>query len=156
VSTAYYLAQLGVSSLVIEQTRIAAAASGKAGGFLAREWGDGPTIQLHQKSYDLHRTLATELRVESYRQVNTLEVNGNRKGKNIASWLDGRVSSTLMDTNTSQVDTMHRAHHTVQTRAHAQLETHFVAGHTDGTHGEAIGGCSIQGSERCTCCEGAD
>lgn len=35
-STAYHLTQLGVPCTVIERTSIACAASGKAGGFLAR------------------------------------------------------------------------------------------------------------------------
>ena len=103
VSTAYYLAQLGIRSVIIEQTRIAAAASGKAGGFLAREWGSGPTVQLHHKSYDLHQQLAFELSVTSYRQVDTLEVNGNKKGTNLAGWLDKKVSSSFMDKSTAQV-----------------------------------------------------
>ena len=31
----------GVKPLVVERLEVAAAASGKAGGFLARTWGDG-------------------------------------------------------------------------------------------------------------------
>lgn len=103
VSTAYYLAQKGIPSLIVEKSSIAAAASGKAGGFLARGWGSGSTTHLHEKSYDLHKELASELDITSYRQVNTLEVDGNRKGKNVASWLNGKVSSTMMDTQTAQV-----------------------------------------------------
>eukprot|EP00961_Rhodomonas_salina_P246522 3330934-Rhodomonas_salina.2 len=34
--------------------QVAAAASGKAGGFLARGWGNGATRQLHELSFDLH------------------------------------------------------------------------------------------------------
>lgn len=102
VCTAYYLAQKGIKSLIIEKSKIASAASGKAGGFLAREWGSGSTIQLHQKSYDLHKELAQHLNINSYRQVNTLNVNG-RKGINVPTWLDLKVSSKLMDTSTAQV-----------------------------------------------------
>lgn len=101
--TAYYLAQQGVDCTIIEQSSVAAAASGKAGGFLAREWGSGPTVQLHHKSFDMHKHLAEQLGLESYRQVDTLEVNGNRKGKNVAGWLNGKVSSSTMDSVTSQV-----------------------------------------------------
>ena len=36
VATAYYMTLLGAKPLVIEQTSIGSAASGKAGGFLAR------------------------------------------------------------------------------------------------------------------------
>lgn len=101
--TAYYLAQKGVSSIIIERTSIGTAASGKAGGFLARDWGYGPTIQLHQKSYDLHQQLASLLQIESYRHVDTLEVYTKKKGNNPASWLDGKVSSSPMDNHTAQV-----------------------------------------------------
>ncbi len=106
VCTAYYLAQQGVNCIIIEQSSIAAAASGKAGGFLARGWGSGPTVELHHKSFDIHKQLATQLGLESYRQVDTLEVNGNRKGKNVASWLNGKVSSSTMDSVTAQVSSL--------------------------------------------------
>jgi glycine/D-amino acid oxidase-like deaminating enzyme len=104
VSIAYYLAtKFQIKTTIVEQTRIAAAASGKSGGFLARGWGYGPTVQLHEKSYDLHKELATTLQLETYREIPTLSVDGNRKGKNIASWLNKKVSSRIMDTNTAQV-----------------------------------------------------
>ena len=96
-ATAYYLSELGAKPIIIEKSSIAAAASGKAGGFLAREWGSGPTIQLHTVSYDLHANLAKTLGVTSYREIPTLSVNGNRKGRVNASWLDGRASSTVME-----------------------------------------------------------
>lgn len=56
-SLAYYLTKMGEKPLVIERSGVAAAASGKSGGFLAREWGSGPTVALHQKSFDLHKQL---------------------------------------------------------------------------------------------------
>lgn len=102
-SVAYYLALRHEKPLIIERTNIAAAASGKAGGFLAREWGSGPTIPLHQLSFDLHGNLAKELNIESYRTVTTLSVNGNRRGKSVASWLDRKVSSDTMQGATAQV-----------------------------------------------------
>jgi glycine/D-amino acid oxidase-like deaminating enzyme len=37
-STAYYLALKGIASTIVERTEIAAAASGKAGGFLGRRF----------------------------------------------------------------------------------------------------------------------
>lgn len=48
-------------------------------------------------------SLAQELRIESFRELDTLSVDGNRPGKNVASWLDGRVSSKFMDSATAQV-----------------------------------------------------
>ena len=55
VSLAYYLTKSYASQVdvtLIEKTKIAAAASGKAGGFLARDWGSGPTSQLHKVSFN--------------------------------------------------------------------------------------------------------
>jgi glycine/D-amino acid oxidase-like deaminating enzyme len=104
VSIAYYLGKRGAASLVVERSAIAAAASGKSGGFLAREWGSGPTAELHEKSFDLHESLATELNIVSFRRIPTLSVNGRRKAaSNPASWLDGKATASLMDGVTAQV-----------------------------------------------------
>lgn len=57
-SVAYHLStKFGILPTVVERVSIAAAASGKAGGFLAREWGSGTTQQLHQVSFDMHEVL---------------------------------------------------------------------------------------------------
>ena len=57
-SVAYYLStRFGILPTVVERTNVGAAASGKAGGFLAREWGSGSTQQLHQVSFDMHEKL---------------------------------------------------------------------------------------------------
>ena len=99
-SIAYYLSQMGCKPVIIEKTSIAAAASGKAGGFLARNWGRGKALNaMHTKSFDLHAELANELSLESYRPVKVLSVNGNRKGNTDASWLDGRATSSVMESN---------------------------------------------------------
>jgi glycine/D-amino acid oxidase-like deaminating enzyme len=71
-----------------------------------QEWGSGCTIPLHQISYDMHRDLATELNLSTYRQITTLSVQSSsfiRRGGNEASWLKGQVSSSIMDNNTAQV-----------------------------------------------------
>jgi glycine/D-amino acid oxidase-like deaminating enzyme len=61
-SIAYFLSRHGVAATVIESTGIACAASGKSGGFLARDWCDGsPLAPLAQRSFDLHAQLADEL-----------------------------------------------------------------------------------------------
>lgn len=79
-STAYHLALRGVKPLVIERSKIAAAASGKAGGFLAGGWGSGPTVKMHEVSFDMHERLAEELGVTSYRKIPTLQVSTRSKG----------------------------------------------------------------------------
>jgi glycine/D-amino acid oxidase-like deaminating enzyme len=79
---AYYLTRRGVKPIVVEQHSVAAAASGKGGGFLARDWGSGPTTQLHKVSYALHEELAETLGITSYRKIPVLRVSpGARQPK---------------------------------------------------------------------------
>jgi glycine/D-amino acid oxidase-like deaminating enzyme len=60
--TAYFLSRRGVDVTVIEGTKVAAAASGKAGGFLALDWCAGtPLDTLARRSFRLHAALATEI-----------------------------------------------------------------------------------------------
>jgi glycine/D-amino acid oxidase-like deaminating enzyme len=42
--TAYFLSRLGIDVIVVERTEVAAAASGKAGGFLALDWCAGSPL----------------------------------------------------------------------------------------------------------------
>ena len=107
-ATAYFLAQRGVPSTIVERVEIAAAASGKAGGFLAGGWGDGGVTQeLHRVSFKLHEALAETLGLETYRKIPTLSVAGGASlpdQKPPVSWLDGDVArAELMDENTAQV-----------------------------------------------------
>lgn len=112
-SIAYHLTLRGVKPLVVERLEVAAAASGKAGGFLARGWGDGgPTQALHRVSFDMHEQLAASLGVSSYRRIPTLSVRTAPDGKSSAMsdeppapWLDGRdvVSAQDMGGQTAQV-----------------------------------------------------
>ena len=108
VATAYFLAQRGVPSTIVERVEIAAAASGKAGGFLAGGWGDGGVTQeLHRVSFSLHESLAETLKLETYRKIPTLSVAGGASAPDQrlpVSWLDGDVArAELMDENTAQV-----------------------------------------------------
>jgi glycine/D-amino acid oxidase-like deaminating enzyme len=106
-SIAYHLTLKGVAPVVVEGTRVAAAASGKAGGFLARGWGDGSaTEELHRVSFAMHEQLAEKLAVESYRKLPTMSVRAGRgkAGHKHVPWLDKDVSGcSLMDADTAQV-----------------------------------------------------
>jgi glycine/D-amino acid oxidase-like deaminating enzyme len=42
--TAYFLSRRGIDVTVVERTEVAAAASGKAGGFLALDWCAGTAL----------------------------------------------------------------------------------------------------------------
>lgn len=70
VSISYHLAERGVKTTVVDRAGIASCASGKAGGFLARNWNTGtPTDELSQKSFDMHEEVAKKLSLSSYRRL---------------------------------------------------------------------------------------
>jgi glycine/D-amino acid oxidase-like deaminating enzyme len=59
--TAYFLARRGIDVIVIERTEVAAA-SGKAGGFLALDWCAGtPLDELARRSFQLHAALPDDI-----------------------------------------------------------------------------------------------
>jgi glycine/D-amino acid oxidase-like deaminating enzyme len=72
-SIAYFLGRRGVKSTVIESTGLACAASGKSGGFLARDWCDGtPLAPLARRSFALHGELNQKLAGNwGYRRLDT-------------------------------------------------------------------------------------
>ena len=97
-ATAYFLTELGVEATLVERCAVASAASGKAGGFLARDWCDGnPMGPLARASFDLHAELAERLDADyGYRRVDTLMVAGADEGSveryarlPAPAWLDG-------------------------------------------------------------------
>ena len=65
---------------MVERTGVANAASGKSGGFLARDWCDGTPVEaLARRGFDLHAELAASLggrggRAWGYRRVEALGV----------------------------------------------------------------------------------
>jgi glycine/D-amino acid oxidase-like deaminating enzyme len=62
VCTAYFLAGRGIDVVVVERAEVAAAASGKAGGFLALDWcGGSPLDALARRSFALHAAIRDEL-----------------------------------------------------------------------------------------------
>ena len=72
-SIAYFLSRRGIGVTVVERTGIACAASGKSGGFLARDWCDGtPLAALARRSFALHAELAATLAADwGYRRLTT-------------------------------------------------------------------------------------
>jgi glycine/D-amino acid oxidase-like deaminating enzyme len=100
-SIAYFLGLRGIAATVVERTGIACAASGKSGGFLARDWCDGtPLDALARRSFNLHAELADRLGNDwGYRRVTTLGgVGGHgrlprRSGAEVG-WLSDQVAVT--------------------------------------------------------------
>src|SRR5437868_842923 len=111
-SIAYFLSCRGVKATVIESTGLACAASGKSGGFLARDWCDGsPLAPLARRSFGLHAELAERLDGEAwgYRRLDTyggfagLRSRGSRHR---LDWLSSNVTITQVlgaANNTAQV-----------------------------------------------------
>lgn len=109
VCTAYFLSKKGAAVTLVEQSSIACAASGKAGGFLALDWCDGtPVGELARASFNLHRSLAEELGgadLYGYRPLDTLSItiterrtpsssySSSVKHPSLPSWIDRPVES---------------------------------------------------------------
>jgi glycine/D-amino acid oxidase-like deaminating enzyme len=120
VSVAYHLAKATTDKnpttiTILEAIQPASAASGKGGGFMARNWGDGsPTQTLHELAFDMYEQLAAEVGCTSYRKLPVLSVSpGSSKKKNaklaeiMPAWLDetavGRVSPMGWGDDTAQI-----------------------------------------------------
>jgi len=75
-------------------------ASGKAGGFLAKDWHSGPITSLAAMSFDLHQELSDEHGGEKrwgYRRVSAVQVSIDESGRNKPvpgiDWIDGATHS---------------------------------------------------------------
>ncbi|GAX73930.1 hypothetical protein CEUSTIGMA_g1380.t1 [Chlamydomonas eustigma] len=78
-SIAYYLSERGAKVTVLERECLAAAASGRAGGFLALDWNEStPLRHMSHLSYRLHQELSLKFGPEhiGYRPVHTYQVSG--------------------------------------------------------------------------------
>jgi glycine/D-amino acid oxidase-like deaminating enzyme len=123
VSTAYFLAQADVAAriTIVEGTEIAAGASGKSGGFLAKDWHGTPTASLSAMSYDLHAELAEKYggaEKWGYRTVDTLSVEVDASAKKrtpSVPWAHNVVSSRKL------------GGHDTTAQVHPGLLTRFLA-----------------------------
>src|SRR5215471_14421847 len=110
-SIAYFLSCQSVKATVIESTALACAASGKSGGFLARDWCDGtPLATLARRSFALHAELNDTLAGDwGYRRLDTYGGVAGFRGRRSAyrlGWLapEVAVSQALgAPENTAQV-----------------------------------------------------
>jgi glycine/D-amino acid oxidase-like deaminating enzyme len=97
---AYFLSKRGARPIVVERHAVAGSASGKSGGFLARDWCRGtPLDELARRSFDLHAELADALgnpwgyrRLESYGAH--AAAGGRKAGAGGLSWLSANVTLT--------------------------------------------------------------
>lgn len=139
-STAYHLALRGIAATVVERSHVACAASGKSGGFLARDWCDGsPLGPLARKSYAMHAELARSIETDyGYREMTTFGVaasaGGGISGDNAgAPWLDGDCAVYAQLGGTDTTAQVHPQLFTEALMAEAQrLGATLVSGRVEG------------------------
>ncbi len=98
--TAYFLKRRGIDVIVVERTKVAAAASGKAGGFLALDWCAGSALDaLARRSFELHAALASGIAGDwAYRRMNAYSgfVTPDEAARGVRAiklnWLSERVT----------------------------------------------------------------
>ncbi len=152
------LTRRGATPMIVERIEPAAAASGRAGGFLARDWNDsGPVEALARASFAMYTELAERLGAESigYRPVETLMVAaadepamGRFAQMPSPEWLDGNVAAhSLIGTTetTAQVDPdrLTRALVDAAVSAGATLRIGTVTGLTHADTDGAVNGVCI-------------
>ncbi|CCA66858.1 hypothetical protein PIIN_00619 [Serendipita indica DSM 11827] len=83
-------------------------ASGKAGGFMARDWHRGPNLSLAALSFDLHQKLAEEYGGEEkwgYRRLTTVQVElkAEERFEDVPdiNWIDKATSSSVIGDSSS-------------------------------------------------------
>src|SRR5438874_8125396 len=96
-SVAYFLARRGIEAIVVEGTGVACAASGKSGGFLARDWCDGsPLAPMARRSFALHAELAERIADNwGYRRLDTdggFAGFARQRSRRDCGWLAAAVS----------------------------------------------------------------
>ncbi len=139
---AYFLSRRRVETVVIERAGVACAASGKSGGFLARDWCDGTALgPLAWRSFDLHADLAATLDADyGYRRLDTVGIAARTHGSpgvhradsihRAPDWLSestavhGQLGTTE---TTAQVDPARFTHALVDAAAGHGTRTHRAA-----------------------------
>jgi glycine/D-amino acid oxidase-like deaminating enzyme len=156
--TAYFLSRRGIDVTVVECSEIAAAASGKAGGFLALDWCAGtPLDALARRSFQLHAELAKEIGADwSYRRMNAYggtvvdERSARRHEPAELDWLsDGVILNSRLGTTETTAIVPPRTFTLAMMRAAqglgARLRPGRVTGLLAGADGSAVRGAEVDG-----------
>jgi glycine/D-amino acid oxidase-like deaminating enzyme len=153
--TAYFLSRRGIDVTVVERTHVAAAASGKAGGFLALDWCAGtPLDALARRSFTLHAALQDEAGADwSYRRMNAYSgvVVGDRSAHRHAAseleWLsDGVVITSRLGTPQTTAIVPPRTFASAMMKAAEGLGAKLHIGQVTGLVRSA-GGAGVQGAK---------
>lgn len=159
-SVAYFLTRRGERPLVVDRARPAAAASGRAAGFLALDWSAGtPLDALARASFGLHREIAAGLGAErlGHRPMDALMTAAadegdleRYRGLPNPGWLDGNVVAHQViggTGTTAQVNPLRFTWALVEEAVGrgATLATGVVDGLAFGGPGGAVSGVSVDG-----------
>ncbi len=162
-SVAWFLTRRGVRPLLVDRARPAAAASGRAAGFLALDWNTGtPLDALARASFALHREIAGELGAEriGYRPMDALMTAAadegdleRYRGLPNPAWLDGNVVAHEViggPATTAQVNPRRFTEALTQEAVAngAELATGVVDGLVFAGDDGAVSGVSVDGVER--------
>jgi glycine/D-amino acid oxidase-like deaminating enzyme len=156
--TAYFLTRRGIDVLVVERTEVAAAASGKAGGFLALDWCTGtPLDALARRSFELHKNLAGEIgsdwayqRMTAYSGAVVSDRDHRRNRPASLGWLSTGViiTGSLSTPDTTAIVHPHKFTSAVMSAAQkngAQLRGGRVTGIHRSDNGPAVRGVEVDG-----------
>jgi glycine/D-amino acid oxidase-like deaminating enzyme len=156
--TAYFLSRRGVDVIVIERTEVAAAASGKAGGFLALDWCAGtPLDALARRSFALHAGLPQQVggdwayqRVNAYSGFVVADRDARRRAPSGLDWLSAGIviSQRLGTPDTTAIVHPRKFTSGLMGAAQsngAQLRQGRITGVVRGHHGSTATGVEVDG-----------
>jgi glycine/D-amino acid oxidase-like deaminating enzyme len=156
--TALFLSRRGIDVTVVERTEVAAAASGKAGGFLALDWCAGtPLDALARRSFHLHATLVHELagdwayqRMSAYAGTVTSAPRRDRTGSAKLDWLSDcvAIAGRLGTPATTAIVHPRKFTAAIMNAAHrngARIQAGRVSGIARNADGTAVQGVEVDG-----------
>jgi glycine/D-amino acid oxidase-like deaminating enzyme len=155
-SIAYFLSRRGVAATIIERARLACAASGKAGGFLALDWCDGTPLEaLARRSFALHAKLSEEVGGDcGYRRLTTYGGFAGLGRRSSAYGLDWLSASVTVNQRLGSTETTAQVHPEAFTaammRAAAEQGAEMRLGQVTGVvrrkGGSAVAGVEVDGN----------
>jgi glycine/D-amino acid oxidase-like deaminating enzyme len=128
--TAYFLSRRGIDVIVVERTEVAAAASGKAGGFLALDWCAGtPLDGLARRIFELHTVLPDEIPGDwGYRRMtvyNGFVVPEGDARRHVAAELDWLAAGVVIGSQLGTTETTAIVHpHAFTTAMMSAAQSH--------------------------------
>jgi glycine/D-amino acid oxidase-like deaminating enzyme len=157
--TAYFLSRRGIEVIVVERTEVAAAAPGKAGGFLALDWcASTPLDALARRSFELHAALPGQIagdwgyrRMTAYSGFVVPASGARRRVPADLDWLaEGVVITSRLGTAETTAIVHPRAFTTAMMSAAqrhgAELRRGRVIGIVRLSDGMTVGGVDVDGS----------